>query len=157
MKGKGGKERYIQLSVEFQRIARKDKRAFLSEQYNEIEKNSRMGKTRHIFKKAGDTKGIFHAKIGTTKDKNSKDWTEAEDIKRRWQEYTEELYKKDLNDPDNNDGVVTYLEPDILVSEVKCAKALLWTKIVEVMELQLSNFKSQKMMMLSAALNMPVN
>ena len=125
MKGKGGKERYIQLSVEFQRIARKDKRAFLSEQCKQTEENSRMGKKRDLFKKVGDTKGIFHAKIGTTKDKNSKDRTEAEDIKWRWQEYTEELYKKGLNDPDNTDGVVIYLEPDILVSEVKCAKALL--------------------------------
>ena len=84
-----------------------------------------MGKTRDLFKKVGDTKGIFHAKIGTTKDKNSKDRTEAEDIKWRWQKYTEELYKKGLNDPDGHDGMVTHIEPDILVSEVKCAKALL--------------------------------
>ena len=84
-----------------------------------------MGKTRDLFKKIRDTKGIFHAKMSKIKDRNGMDLPEAEDIKKRWQEYTEELYKKDLNDPDNNDGVVTYLEPDILVSEVKCAKALL--------------------------------
>ena len=92
MKGKGERERYIQLNAEFQRIARREKKAFLSEQCKEIEENNRMGKTRDL-KKIGDTKGIFHAKMGTNKDRNSKDLTEAEDIKKRWQEYTEELYK----------------------------------------------------------------
>ena len=94
--------------------ARKDKKAFLTEQSKEIEKNNRMGKTRDLFKKIGDTKGTFHAKMGKRKDRNGMDLTEAEDIKKRWQEYTEELYKKDLNEPDNHDGVVVYLEPDIL-------------------------------------------
>ena len=94
--------------------ARKDKKAFLTEQSKEIEKNNRMGKTRDLFKKIGDTKGTFHAKMGKRKDRNGMDLTEAEDIKKRWQEYTEELDKKDLNEPDNHDGVVIYLEPDIL-------------------------------------------
>ena len=99
-----------------------------------------MGKTRDLFKKIGDTKGIFHAEIGTIKDRNGKDLTEAEDIKKRWQEYTEELYKKDLNDPDNHDGAITYLEPDILECEVKWA--LLQTKLVKVMEFQLNYLKA---------------
>ena len=103
----------------FQRTARRDK-AFLSNQCKEIEENNRMGKTRDLFKKIRDTKGIFHAKMGSTKDKNGMDLIEAEDIKKRWQEYTE-LYKKDLHDPDNHDGVITYLEPDILVCAVKWA------------------------------------
>ena len=120
-KSKGEKERYTQLNAEFQRIARRDKKALLSNQCKEIEENSRMGKTRGLFKKIGDTKGIFHAKMGTIKDRNSMDLTEAEDIKKRWQEYTEELYKKDLHDPDNRDGVITHtdLVPDILECEVK--------------------------------------
>ena len=101
-----------------QRKARRDKKAFLSEQCKEIEENSRMGKTRDLFKKIRDTKGNFYEKMGMIKNRNSMDLTEAEDIK-RWQEYTEELYKKDLNDPDNHDGVITHLEPDILQSEVK--------------------------------------
>ena len=96
-----GKERYKHLNAEFQRIARRDKKAFLSDQYKEIEENKRMGKTRDLFKKIRDTKGIFHAQMGTIKDRNGMDLTEAEDIKKRWQEYTEELYKKDLHDPDN--------------------------------------------------------
>ena len=104
----------------FQRIARTDKKAFLSDQCEEIEENNKMGKTRDLFKKIGDTKGIFHAKMGTIKDRNGTDLTEAEDIKKRWQEYTE-LYKKDLNDPDNHNGVITHLEPDILECEVKWA------------------------------------
>ena len=114
VKGKGEKEGYSHLNAEFQRIARRDKKAFLSNQYKEIEENNRMGKTRDLFKKMRDTKGIFHAKMGTVKDRNGMDLIEAEDIKKRWQEYTEELYKKDLHDPDNNDGVITHLEPDTL-------------------------------------------
>ena len=114
VKGKAGKERYTHLNAEFQRIARKDKKAFLSDQCKEIEENSRMGKTRDFFKKIRDTKGTFHAKMGTMKDRNGRDPTEAEDVK-RWQQYTEELYKKGLHDPDNHDGVITHLEPDILV------------------------------------------
>ena len=106
-KGKGEKERYTHLNAEFQRIARRDKKAFLSDQCREIEENNRMGKTRVLFKKIRDTKGTFHAKMGIINDRNSMDLTEAEDIKKRWQEYTEELYKKDLNDPDNHDGSLT--------------------------------------------------
>ena len=115
------KERYTHLNAEFQRIARRDKKAFLSDQCKEIEENNRMGKTRDLFKKTRDTKGIFHAKMGTIKDRNSMDLREAEDTKKRWQEYTEQLYKKDLHDPDNHDGVITHLEPDILECEVKWA------------------------------------
>ena len=114
-------ERYKHLNAEFQRIARRDKEAFLNDQCKEIEKNSRMGKTRDLFKKIRDTKGIFLAKMGTIKDRNGRDLTEAEDIKKRWQEYTIELYKKDLQDPDNHDGVIIHLEPDILECEVKRA------------------------------------
>ena len=111
-KSKGVKERYKHLNAEFQRIARRDKKAFLSDQCKEIEENNKMGKTRDVFKKIRDTKGIFHAKMGTIKDRNGMDLTETEDIKKRWQEYTEELYKKDLYDPGNHDGVITHLEPD---------------------------------------------
>ena len=110
------KERYSHLNAEFQRIARKDKKAFLSYQCKEIEKNNRMEKTRDLFKKIRDTKGTFYAKMSSIKDRNGMDLTEAEDIKKRWQEYTEELYKKDVHDPDNHYGVITYLEPDILES-----------------------------------------
>ena len=113
------KERYPHLNAEFQRIARRDKRAFLSDQCKEIEEKNGMGKTRDLFKKIRDTKGAFHAKTGTIKDRNGMDLTEAEDIKKRWQEHTEELYKKDLHDPGNHDGVITHLEPDILECEVK--------------------------------------
>ena len=120
MKSKGEKERYKHLNAEFQRIARRDKKAFLSYQFKEIEENNRMGKTRDLFKIIRDTKGIFHAKMGSIKDKSGMDLTEAEDIK-RWQEYTEELYKKDLHDQDNHDGVITHLEPDILECKVKWA------------------------------------
>ena len=121
-KDKGERERYTHLNVEFQKIARRDKKAFLSDQCKEIEDNNRMGKTKDLFKKIRDTKGTFHAKImGIIKDRNSMDLTEAEDIKKRWQEYTEELYKRDLHDPDNHDGVITHLEPDILECEVKWA------------------------------------
>ena len=118
-KSKGEKERYTHLNAEFQRIARRDKKAFLSDQCKEIQENNRMGKTKDPFKKIRDTKGTFRAKIGLIKDRNGMDLTEAEDIKKRWQEYTEELYKKDLHDPDNHDGVITQLEPDILECEVK--------------------------------------
>ena len=111
-KGKGEKERYTHLNAEFQRIARRDKKAFLSDQCKEIEENNRMGKTRDVLKKIRDTRGIFHAKMGSIKDRNGMDLTEADDIK-RWQEYTE-LYKKDLHDPDNHDSMITHLEPDIL-------------------------------------------
>ena len=120
-KSKGEKERYKHLNAEFQRIARRDKKTYLSNQGKEMEENSRMGKTRDLFKKVRDTKGIFHAKMGSIKDRNCLDLTEAEDIKKRWQEYTEEQYKEDLHDPDNHDGVITHLEPDILECEVKWA------------------------------------
>ena len=120
-KSKREKERYKHLNAEFQRIARRDKKAFLSNQCKEIEENNRMGKTRDLFKKMRDTKGTFHANMGTIKDRNGMDLTEAEYIKKRWQEYTEELYKKDLHDPDNRDGVITQLEPDILKCKVKWA------------------------------------
>ena len=109
------------MNAEFQRIARRDKKAFLCNQCKEIEENNRMGKTRNLFKKIRDTKGIFHAKMGTRKDINGTDLTEAKEIKKRWQEYTEELYKKELHDPDNHDAVITHLEPDILECEVKWA------------------------------------
>ena len=114
VKSRGEKERYTHLNAEFQRIARRDKKAFLRDQCKEIKENNGMGKTRDLFKKIRDTKGIFHAKMGSIKDRNGMDLTEAEDIKERWQEYTEELYKKDLHNPDNHKGVITDLEPDIL-------------------------------------------
>ena len=119
MKGKGEKDRYTHLNAEFQRIARRDKKAFLSDQCKEIKENNRMGETRDLFKKTRDTKGTYHAKIGSIKDRNSMDLTEAEDIKKRWQEYTEKLYKIDLHNPDNHNGVITHLEPDILECVVK--------------------------------------
>ena len=119
VKSKGEKERYKHLNAEFQRMARGDKKAFFSDQCKEIEENNRMGKTRDLFKKIRDTKGIFHAKMGLIKDRSGLDLTEAEDIKKRWQEYPEELCKKDLHDPDNHDDVITNLEPDILECEVK--------------------------------------
>ena len=121
MKSKGEKERYTHLNTELQRIPRRNKRALVSDQYKEIEENNRMGKTRDLFKKIRDTKRAFHAKMGSIKDRNGRDLTEAEDIKKRWQEYTEELYKKDLHDQDNHDDVITHLEPDILECEVKWA------------------------------------
>ena len=120
-KGKGERERYSHLNTEFQRIARRDKKAFLSDQCKEIEANNRMGKTRDLFKKIRDTKGTFHTKMGTVKDRNDMDLTEAEDSKKSWQVYTEELYRKDLHDPDNHDGVITHLEPDILECKAKGA------------------------------------
>ena len=114
-KGKGENERYTHLNAEFQGIARRDKKAFLSDQYKEIKENNRMGKTRELFKKIRDTKGTFHAKMGTMKDRNGMDLAEAEYIKKKWQEYTEKVYKNDFHDPDNHDGVITDLEPDILM------------------------------------------
>ena len=116
MKSKGDKERYKHLNAEFQRIARRDKKAFLSDQCKEKEENNRMGKIRNLFKKIRDNKGTFHGKMGTIKDRNGMEDTikQAEDIKKRWQEYTEKLYKTDLNNPDNHDGVITHLEPEIL-------------------------------------------
>ena len=137
------KERYKHLNAEFQRIARSDKKAFLSDQCKEIEEKNRMGKNRDLFKKIRDTKGIFHANMGSIKDRNGMDLTEAEDIKNKWQEYTEELYKKDLHDPDNHDGIITDLEPDILECEVKWAlESITTNKASGVMEFQLSYFKS---------------
>ena len=121
VKSKGEKERYTHLNAEFQRIARRDKKDFLSDQCKQIEENNTIGETRVLFKKVRDTKRTFHAKMGSIKDRNGMDLTEAEDIKKRWQEYTEELYKKDHHDPDNHDGVITHLEPDILKCEVKWA------------------------------------
>ena len=118
-KSKGEEERSKRLKAEFQRIARRDKKTFLSDQCKEIEENKRLGKTRDVFKKIRDTKGTLHAKMGSIKDRNGMDLTEAEDINKRWQEYTEERYKKDLQDQDNYDGVITHLEPDILECEVK--------------------------------------
>ena len=120
-KSKGEKKRYKYLNAEFQRIARRDKKAFFSDQCKEIEENNRMRKTRDLFKKIRDTKGTLHAKMGTIKHRNGMDLTEAENIKKRWQEYTEKLYKKDLHDPDNHDVVITPLEPDILECKVKWA------------------------------------
>ena len=123
MKGKGEKERYTHLNPEFQRIARRDKKAFLSDQCKEIEGNNAVGKTRDLFKKMRDTKGTFHAKMGSIKDRNGMNQTETEDIKKRWQEYTKELYKIDLDDPDNHNSMITHthLEPDILECKVKWA------------------------------------
>ena len=121
VKGKGEEERFTHLNVEFQRIARRDKKDFLSNQCKEIEENNRSGKKDFLFKKIRDTKGTFHAKIGSIKDRNGMDLTEAEDIKKKWQEYIKELYKKDLHDPDNHNGVITHLEPDILECKVKQA------------------------------------
>ena len=119
-KGKmGEKERYTNLNAEFQRIARRVKKAFLSDQCNVIEENIISGMTTDLFKKIRDAKGMFQAKISTIRDRNSMDLTEAKDIKKRWQEYTEKLYRKDLHNPDNHDGVITHLEPDILECKVK--------------------------------------
>ena len=137
--GKGEKERYTHLNAEFQRIARRDKKAFLSDQCKEIKENNRMGKTRDL--------GTFHATMGTIKNRNGMDLTEAEDIKKTWQEYTEELYKKELHHPDNHDGVITHLEPDILEFEVKWALGSITINkasggIPVVMVFQLSYFKS---------------
>ena len=128
------------MNAKFQRIARRDKKTFLSDQCKEIEENNRMAKTRDLFKKIRDTKGTFQAKIGSKKDRNGRDLTEAEDTKKRWKEYTKELYKKDFHDPENHDGVITHLEPDILECEVKWAFGSITTnkveQEVEVMEFQ---------------------
>ena len=123
VKSKGEKERYTHLNAEFERIPRRNKKAFLSNQCKEMEENNRMGKTRDLFRKIRDTKGTFHAKMGSIKDRHDMDLTKAEDIKKRWQEYIEELYKKDLHYPNNHEGVITHthLEPDILECEVKWA------------------------------------
>ena len=142
-KSKGEKERYSHLNAEFQRIARGDKKACLSDQCKEIEENNKMGKTRDLSKKIRATKGIFHAKLGSIKDRNGMDLKEAEDIKKRWQEYTEELYKKDLHDPDNHDGVITHLELDIPEHEVKWALgSITVNKAIGGDGIQLSYFKS---------------
>ena len=142
-KSKGEKERYTHLNAEFQRIARRDRKAILSDQCKEIEENNRIGKARDLFKKIRDTKGTFHAKMGSMKDENSMDLTDAEEVKKRWQEYTEELYKKDGHDPHNHDGVIIHPEPDILECEVKWALgSITMSKLVEVMVFQLSYFKS---------------
>ena len=134
-KNKGQKERYKHLNAEFQRIPRRDKKAFISNQCKEIEENNRMGKTRDLFKKIRDTKGTFHVKMGSIKDRNGMDLTEAEDIKKRWQEYTKEPYKKDLHDPDNHHGMITHLEPDILDCKVQWALgSITMNKAMEVME-----------------------
>ena len=118
-KSKGEKEKYKHLNAEFQRTARTDKKAFFGDQCKEIEEKNRMGRTRDLFKKIRDTKGTFHAKVDSIKDRSGMDLTEAEHIKKRWQEYTEDLYKKDLHKQDNHDGMITHLEPDILEYEVK--------------------------------------
>ena len=144
-KSKGEKERYTHLKAELQRIARRDKKAFLSDQCKGIEENNRMGKTRGLFKKIRDTKGTFHAKMGSIKDRNGTGLIEAEYIKKRWQEYTEELYKKDLHNPDNHDGMIihTHLEPDILECEVKWALGnITMNKASGGDGIQLSSFKS---------------
>ena len=142
-KSKGEKDRYKRLNAEFQRIARRDKKAFLSSQHKEIEENNRIRKTRDLFKKIRDIKGTFHAKMGSRKDRNIRDLTEAEDIKKRWQEYTEELYKKDFHHPDNHDGVITHLEPDTLECEVMWALgSITMNKASGGDGFQLSSFKS---------------
>ena len=147
-KSKGEKERYKYLNAEFQRIARRDKKAFLSDQCKEIEENNQMGKTRDLFKKIRDTKGTFHVKIGSIKDRNGMDLTEAEDIKKRWQEYAEELYKKDLHEQDNHDGVITHLgQTSWNVKSSGPWEASLQTKLEKVMEFKLSYFKYWKMML----------
>ena len=124
----GRRERYTQLNAEFQKKARRGEKAFLNEQCKEIEESNKMGKTRDLFKKIGDIKGNFHVRMGTIKDRNHKDLTEAEEIRKRWQEYTEELYKKGLDDLDNHDGVVTHPESDILECEVKWVLGSITTK-----------------------------
>ena len=142
-KSKGEKERHTYLNAEFQRIARRDKKAFLSDQCKQIEENKRMGKARDLFKKMRDTKGTFYAKMGSIKDRNGMDLTEAEDTKKRWQKYTEELYKKHLHDSDNHNTVVIHLEPDILECEVKGALgSITMNKASGGDRIQLSSFKS---------------
>ena len=143
MKGKEEKKRYIHLNAEFQKIERRDKKAFISDQCEEIEENNRMGKARDLLQKIRDTKETFHAKMGSIKDRNGMNLTEAEDIKKRWQEYTEELYKKYLHAQDNYDGMITHLEPDILECEVKWAlESITMNKASGGDGFQLSYFKS---------------
>ena len=143
VKSKGEMESYTHLNTEFQRITKRDKKAFLSDQRKEIQENNRMRKTRDLFKKIRETKGTFHAKMGSIKGRNCRDLTETEDIKKRWPEYTEELYKKDLHNPDNHDGVTTHLEPDILECEVKWALGSITTNKASGGDgFQLSYFKS---------------
>ena len=123
------------MNAEFQRIARRDKKVFLRDQCKEIKENNRVGKTRDLLKKVRDTKGTSHAKMDSIKDRNCRDLKEAEDTKKSWQEYTEELYKKDLHDPDNHNGVITHLEPDNMECEVKWAsESIITNKVVKVME-----------------------
>ena len=137
------------MNAEFQRVARRDKKVFLSDQCKEIEENNRMGETRDLFKKIRDTKGTFYAKMGSIKDKIGMDLTEAEDINKRWQEYTEELYKKDLHDPDNHDGVIAHLESDILECEVKWAlESIIMNKASGCDGFQLSYLKDDTMKVL---------
>ncbi|XP_060269944.1 uncharacterized protein LOC121819079 [Ovis aries] len=142
-KAKERRERYTHLNAEFQRISRRDKKAFLSDQCKEIEEKNRMGKTRDLFKMIRDTKGTLHAKRGTMKDRNGMDLKEAEDIKKRWQKYTE-LYEKDLHNPDNHNGMITHLEPDILECKVKWTLGSVTTKLVEVMEFPVELFQILK-------------
>ena len=144
MKGKREKDRYTNVNAEFQRIARRNEKAFLSDQCKEIEENNRMGKTKDLFKKIRDTKGTFHSKMGLIKDRNGMDLIETEDTKKRWQEYTEELYKKtDLHDPDNHNAVIYHLEPDILECEVKWTLgSITMNKASGGDRIQLSYFKS---------------
>ena len=137
-----GKGKIYPFNAEIQRISRGDKKTFLRDQCKEIEENNRMGKTSDIFKKIIYIKGTFYAKMDSIKDGNDRELTEAEDIKKRWQEYMEKLYKKDLHDPDNHDGVITHLEPDILEREVKWALRSITTKLVKVTEFQMNYFKS---------------
>ena len=148
MKGKGEKERYTHLHAEFQRIAKRDKKAFLSDQCKEIGENNRLGKTRDLFKEVRDAKGTFHAKMGTIKDRHGMDLTEAEDVEKRWQEYTEELYKKDLHNQDNHNGVITHLEPNILECEVEWALESITTNKTSGGDgIPVELFKSWKMML----------
>ena len=143
MKSKGEKERYTYLNAEFQRITKRDKKAFLSDQCKEIKENNRIRKTRDLLKKIRDFKGTFHAKMDSIKDRNGMDLTEAEDIKNRWQEYTEELDKKDLHNSDNHNGVITHLELDILEYEIKWALgSITMNKASGGEEFKLSYFKS---------------
>ena len=127
-KNKGEKERYTHLNAEFQRIARRDKKDFLSDQCKEVEENNTMGMTRNLFKKIRDTKGTFHAKMDKMKGRNSIEIKEAEDIKKRWQKYTEEVHKKGLDDPDNHDGVITHLEKAMAPHSSTLAWKILWTE-----------------------------
>jgi len=143
VQGKGEKERYTHVNADFQRTAGRDRKAFLSDQCKEIDGKNRMGKTRDLFKIIGNIKGTFHAKVGTIKDRNGMDITEAKDIKKRWQEYTEELYKKDLHDPNNHDSVTTHLEPDNLECKVKWAlESITTNKASAGVGIPLSYFKS---------------